>query len=123
MPIMSTQFHDRVFKTSAAGQVEKADAEIWLDALQHYAGETNAPILALIDMREVSFITSAARILFAEATRMWGTQALVFIAAEPTMLQAIRVIELLGERRQVFAFTTLEEAQAFMEAALDPIAA
>lgn len=123
MSILSTQLQDGLFVTSVAGQFEKTDAEIWLDALQHYADLSGGSLVALINAADVTFITSSARMLIAEATRLWGVKAILFVTQEPTMMQTIRVIEMLGEHGRIFAFGTHDEALAFAAQSLNPVAA
>jgi anti-anti-sigma regulatory factor len=123
MPILRAEFHNGVLRAKAAGQLDKPDVEYWFKALRRYSSDYRQSIVVLIDATEVTFITSAARVMLAEATWFRGVQAILFIVGEPTMAQTIRVIGMLGDHKRIHAFQTMQEAQQFTAKALSIAAA
>jgi anti-anti-sigma regulatory factor len=123
MPILRAEFQNGVLRAKAAGQLDKSDVEYWFKALRRYSTDYHQSIVVQIDATEVSFITSAARMMLAEATWFRGVQAILFVVQEPTMVQTIRVIGMLGDHRRIHTFQTQQEAEQFGAQALNIAAA
>lgn len=110
---MNMHFENHVFYARPGESLNKAEAITWVSALRRYAEQTFSPIVAVIDARDLKFIPASARVVLAEATRMWRVKALVFVTDDSTMLQTVRMIGILGEDKATRAFTTLDEAVHF----------
>lgn len=123
MPILRAEFHNGVLRAKAEGQLDKPDVEYWFKALRRYSSDYRQSIVVMVDATDVSFITSAARMMLAEATWFRAVQAILFIVKEPTMAQTIRVIGMLGDHKRIHAFQTLQEAEQFAAQALSTAAA
>lgn len=123
MPILRAEFQNGVLRAKAAGQLDRSDVEYWFKALRRYSTDYRRSIVVQIDATEVSFITSAARMMLAEATWFRGVQAILFVVQEPTMVQTIRVIGMLGDHRRIHTFQTQQEAEQFGAQALNIAAA
>lgn len=113
MTALNMQFENHIFYARPGENLNKTDAIAWVSALRRNAEQSVGPITAIIDARDVQFIAASARVVFAEATRMWRVQALIFVTDDPTMLQTVRMIGVLGEGSATRAFATLEEAQQY----------
>ena len=123
MPILRAEFHKGVLRAKAQGQLDKPDVEYWFKALRRYSSDYRNSIVVMVDATEVTFITSAARMMLAEATWFRGVQSILFIVNEPTMAQTIRVIGMLGDHKRIHAFHTQQEAEQFAVKALNIVAA
>jgi hypothetical protein len=117
MTAMNMYFENHIFYARPGESLNKADALAWVSALRRYAEQTFSPIAAVIDARDLQFIAASARVVIAEATRMWRVQTLVFVTDDSTMLQTVRMIGMLGEDNATRAFTTLDEALHFAQQA------
>jgi hypothetical protein len=113
MTTMNMHFENHIFYARPSENLSKTDAIAWVSALRRYAEQSFSPIAAILDARDVQFIAASARVVIAEATRMWRVQGLLFVTDDPTMLQTVRMIGVLGEPNATHAFMTLEEAQHF----------
>jgi hypothetical protein len=111
MPIIDMTFENGVFYAKEVGQVEKSDAETWARALRGYAATSPTPIVAVIDANEVNFVSAAARMIFAEASKTPKLKAICVGARDMMTMQMARVIGLLGERGRTFVFISMDEAR------------
>ena len=123
MPILRAEFHNGVLRAKANGQLDRPDVEYWFKALRRYSSDYRQSIVVMVDATDVTFITTAARMMLAEATWFRGVQAILFIVKEPTMAQTIRVIGMLGDHKRIHAFQSPQDAEQFAAKALSTAAA
>jgi len=97
------------------GEIHKNEARRWFNSLRRHIRENEQPVYAIVDLYHVSFIGTTARLQFADATRLPEVKSLLFVASEPHMLQAIRMIGMLGERGTTHAFNSLDDARQFVD--------
>ncbi len=110
---MNMHFENHIFYARPGESLNKADAIAWVSALRRCAEQTFSPVAVVIDARDLKFIAASARVVIAEATRMWRVQSLIFVTDDSTMLQTVRMIGILGEANATRAFPTLDEAMYF----------
>lgn len=104
-----------MFTVCLYGEIDKNEARRWYNSLCRYASSHHEPFYAVIDLRFVTFIGTRARIQFADATRLPQVLGLLFLTQEPHLLQAVRMIGMLGAPDTTHAFTSAEDARAFLE--------
>jgi len=113
MPITDMKFENGVFFAKESGHVDKADAELWAKALRQYAEASPTHIIALVDALEVTFVSSSARMVFADASGIEKLKAVSVATQDLVTTQTARVIGMLGERGRTHVFETLEQATRF----------
>ena len=123
MPILRVEFHNGVLRAKANGQLDKPDVEYWFKALRRYSSDYRRSIIVMLDARDVTFITTSARMMLAEATWLRAVQSIIFIVDEPTMAQTVRVIGMLGDHKRIQAFYSQEEAEQYAAKTLSITAA
>jgi hypothetical protein len=123
MPILRAEFHNGVLRAKANGQLDRPDVEYWFRALRRYSNDYRQSIVVMMDATDVTFITTAARMMLAEATWFRAVQSIIFVVKEPTMAQTVRVIGMLGDHKRIHAFQSQEEAEQFAAKALSITAA
>lgn len=115
MPITDYHFENSIFFAKESGQIDKTDAEAWAAALRQHAASNPIPIVALVDALEVTFVSAAARMVFAEASKTENLQAVSVATKHLLVTQTARVIGMLGERGRTYVFENLHEARQFAE--------
>ncbi|MBE2271766.1 MAG: hypothetical protein IAE80_26270 [Anaerolinea sp.] len=102
-----------IFYTGMYGEIHKNEAVRWYNSLRRFAEERRRPVIALVDLNAVTFIGGTARVQLADVTRLPCLKSLIFISTQPHILQAIRMIGMLGERGTTYAFPNRTEAADF----------
>jgi len=113
MPIYDMRFEDGIFFAREVGRIDQADAELWMKQARDYANASPTPIVALVDAREVTYITVEARRIFVIASKIPNLQAGVVATQGAVSTQSANVIGMMAERGHTHIFPTLEEAQDF----------
>lgn len=119
MPIIETSFKDGIFFAREVGHIDREDAKVWAAQIARCAAESSTPIVSLIDALEVTFITTEARKIFVQASRIPNLKCAAVAAAGGITAQTARVIGHMAERDHTYVFASLEEARRFAEAQLD----
>ncbi|NDJ60341.1 MAG: hypothetical protein GYB67_04400 [Chloroflexi bacterium] len=116
MSILTSSYANGIFSTEIAGNLSQEEAQRWLLMLREHAATQVTPVIALVDATRLEFISGTARMVIAEATRVPRVRALIFVVSTPPMQQAVRMIGMLGERDLTHCFSSMERAQALVEA-------
>lgn len=111
MPIQDMSFHDGIFFCREVGQIDRADAELWAEKVREYAAASPHPIVALVDATEATYITAAAREVFARASAIPGLHAGVVAATDFRVAQNSRLTAMLAVKRHTLIFSSLPEAR------------
>ena len=115
MPIEDIHFEKEIVFSRARGQIERADADKWLIAVQRCVEMKRGPIIAVMDALEATFISISARVVFAQTSRNANLLGLVVAANSIIAVQSFRLTGMLGERGHTHIFPTLDEARRFAE--------
>lgn len=118
MPVVDVHFENGIFFAREVDYITADDAHNWARALAHYATISASPIVALIDAREVTAISSDARRVFAMASETANVQAAVVVVNQINRLaaQQSRITALLSAVRKTHDthfFESLAEAEEF----------
>jgi hypothetical protein len=113
MPIEDIHFDQEIVSSKVVGQVDRADADKWVIAIQRFVEMKRGPIIALMDALEATFVTVSARVVFAQTSRNANLIGLIVAADNSITVQSFRVTGMLGEQGHTFIFTTLDEARQF----------
>ncbi len=111
MPITDMEFKDGIFFCREIGQIEREDAELWAEKVREHAEASPHPIVALVDATEATYITAAAREVFARASAIPGLHAGVVAAKDFRVAQNSRLTALLAVKRHTLIFSNLAEAR------------
>lgn len=111
MPLSEPQFENSIMLVEAVGHVERADVEIFHFQAQDHYERHGTTYIAVIDASRVEFITSGARVAFAEAAHMPALSALIFIAVDSVTMQTARTIQMLSEHGKVEVFASIGEVR------------
>lgn len=115
MPITDMTFQDGIFFCREIGRIEREDAELWAEKVREYATISPHPIVALVDATEATYITAAAREVFARATAIPGLHAGVVAAKDFRVAQNVRLTAMLSVKRHTLLFSNLPDARAKAE--------
>lgn len=116
MPILDARFENGIFYARQVGPIEAPDARQWVDAFKAAAAKSLTPIVALIDAREVKYVSPAASLVFIEGSNTPNVKAAAVVANSMTMNVRARTIGMMSERQsthETFIFGSLTEAEAF----------
>jgi hypothetical protein len=113
MPIVDMRFENGIFFAREYGQIEEGDAQLWADTLRSYAQASPAPIVVLVDAREVTAVTRAAGEVFAQATQTPNVRVSAVAAGSAVMAQVSRNITLHAKRNSSYIFMDFDEALNF----------
>jgi len=115
MPITDIAFQDGIFFCREVGQIDRKDAEFWADKVREYAAASQHPIVALVDATAATYITAAAREVFARASAIPGLHAGVVAATDFRVAQNSRLTAMLAVERHTLIFSSLEKAREHAE--------
>lgn len=115
MPITDVAFQDGIFFCREVGQIEREDAAFWAEKVREYAAASPHPIVALVDATEATYITAAAREVFARASAIPGLHAGVVAATDFRVAQNARLTAMLAVERHTLIFSSLEKAREHAE--------
>ncbi len=115
MAIQEIQFRNGLFTARFQGQISRADAEFWLVKLHQHAMDSVLPLVSLVDLRRAEFISTAARMTLAEATRSPLMFACVIAAKERPVLDAARAIRHMAVKGHLHVLPSLQEARWLAE--------
>jgi hypothetical protein len=113
MPVVDISFSDGIFYSREYGVLDKDDARLWSDAAARYAAESDVPIVALIDAKEVERITPSARQIFARVSMTPNLEISVVAASDPNANRASRITGMVAINPTTFVFQDYEEARKY----------
>jgi anti-anti-sigma regulatory factor len=116
MPITDMRFKHGIFSAREEGQISAEDALVWAEELRACAKASPAPIVILIDARELTFISTAAQKIFTKAAETPNVKVAAVATGNPVATQLSRIVGLLSRVRQTHdthVFQTLDEATQF----------
>lgn len=116
MPIRDIRFEGGIFYSRQTGLIDEADARRWVEALRQYAAESPTPIVALVDAREVEFVSHNASHIFVEGSSTPNVKAAAVVTRTTTTTVKARTIGLMSEPRhthETTVFTSLALAEKF----------
>ncbi len=113
MPISNIRFADGIFYCQETGRVNEADARLWSDKVHEFAASASQPIIALVDATEATYITAAARRVFARANRIPNLHMGVVASGNFLVQQNVRLITLMSPNHHTRVFESFAEAEQF----------
>lgn len=116
MPVCDMHFRDGIFFARQQGYISPEDARQWAESLARHARSSQAPIVALVDARDVTSISEGARRILAYAAATPNVRVASMALSSPLAAQQARMIALLSSARhthQTHLFSSMEEAEAF----------
>ena len=116
MPFADMYAEEGIFYAKAIGRIDQNDCDLWVQELRMFAQSSFSPVAAMVDAREVQFISPAARALIADATRIPRVRAIVFAAKAEWLTQVLHEIGKSGERGRTQVFPTPKEAASYAQA-------
>jgi hypothetical protein len=115
MPIHDISFEDGIYFARESGEISLADAELWAKYAVLYASHSQTPIVALIDARDVTFITVEARRVFVRASHIPNLRGACVATKSVRNAQTSRIIGKMSLDDHTFVFETLEEARWYAQ--------
>jgi len=118
MPIHDMRFEGGIFYATEKGLIDEADARQWVDALQVHATGSPKPIVALIDAREVEFVSANASLIFVEGSATPNVKAAIVVTRSTNTTIKARTIGMMSERHhthRTYVYTSLVEAERFAQ--------
>lgn len=113
MPIDDIRFEDGIFYCKESGRVDKDDAQLWAEKAQQFASQTSVPIVALVDATDATYITAAARQIFARATAIANLHDAAVATDNFLVEQNAQLISVMSVDRHTHIFNNLADAQQF----------
>ncbi|MBZ0276522.1 MAG: hypothetical protein K8I60_10275 [Anaerolineae bacterium] len=116
MPVCDMRFENGIFYSRQVGEVDTADAQEWVAAMQQYAGTSADPIVMLIDACEATVVTPAASLVLLEGSATPNIAVAVIVANSGAMQQRSQVIGMMSEPHSShpsYVFTNYVEAEKF----------
>ena len=113
MPISNIRFADGIFYCKESGRVDEADARLWSDKAHEFAASASQPIVALVDATEATYITAAARHVFARSTQIPNLHTGVVVTDNFLVQQNAHLITLMSPNRHTRLFASFAEAERF----------
>lgn len=102
MAFSQLEYDNDVVRVSACGHVEASEVELILMSVRDYAESVyGAAVDVVIDARLVEFITTGARIAFAEGGSQPFLNGIHFQQCDSLLAQTIRTIQLLAPRARI----------------------
>ncbi|MFN8527673.1 MAG: hypothetical protein U0670_03575 [Anaerolineae bacterium] len=117
MPLSEPRFENSMMLVEAVGHIERADVEIFHFQAQDHYDRHGATCIVVIDASRVEFITSGARVAFADTAHSPAINALIFIAVDSVTMQTVRTIQMLSEHGKVEVFASIGEAREHLAGA------
>lgn len=114
MPITDYQFQDHIFFCKESGLVSIEDAEAWATKLKDTIRTSNAPVVAVVDAIETTFVARQAEQIFKECSYFENLRAIIVAANAQAYLQS-EVIGLLGKQGVTRMVRSVEEAFAIAQ--------
>ncbi|MBZ0288371.1 MAG: hypothetical protein K8I30_12210 [Anaerolineae bacterium] len=121
MPIRDMRFEDGIFYARQTGLIDDVDARTWVEALQSHAAASPTPIVALVDAREVEFVSANASAIFVEGASTPNVKVAAVVTRRTTTTIKARTIGLMGEphhTHETYVFNSLLEAEKFAKASI-----
>jgi hypothetical protein len=118
MPIHKMTFEGNTFNAKAVGYFDNMELRLWANALNNHA---NTPIVAVLDMVEVSRLCPTVTKIFTEAFKNPNMRGIALVISDSMASQNMRVIDKLGEISGLRVFMTDEEAHRFASARLSAL--
>jgi hypothetical protein len=116
MPIRDMRFEDGIFYAKQVGLIDETDARTWVDALKAHAAASATPIVALIDARDVEFVSASASLVFVDGSSTPNVKAAAVVTRTTTTTVKARTIGMMSESHHThdtYVFTSLAEAEKF----------
>jgi hypothetical protein len=116
MPIRDMRFENGIFYAKQTGMIDDADAQAWVDAMRTYAASSETPIVALVDAREVEFVSAHASLIFVQGSSTPNVKAAAVVTRTTTTTVKARTIGMMSEphhTHETYVFTSLPEAERF----------
>jgi|GEM_PF-1496718 len=116
MPIAEMTYLDGIFFSRQYGKIAKEDARTWADQAQRLAKYGRSPIVAFLDLRDVTQITREARAIYTRISalpRLWAT---VILAEDLAAVQQARLIAQMDVGQNTHIFQDKGRAYAFARA-------
>jgi hypothetical protein len=116
MPIDSIVFENGIFYCREFGNLTADDAQLWAEKAAEFAqAYAPKPVVALIDGRDVKFVSMEARQIFAQASGIEGLELAAVVTNDPLTKQSSRIINVLAVKKHTYLFSTMETAREFIE--------
>lgn len=110
MAVQDMQFGEGIFFAHLSDRVSADDARTWARQLSHYAKRADAPLVALVDARDVRYIAQEARRIFVRAGTMQYFRAMIMVTDDVVTAQTARMLNILSPHAQhTFVFDTFDE--------------
>jgi hypothetical protein len=122
VPIRDMRFEGGIFYAKQTGLIDEGDARSWVEALQWHASNSLTPIVALVDAREVEFVSHNASHVFVEGSSTPNVKAAVVVTRTTTTTVKARTIGLMSEPRhthETTVFTSMALAEKFAKACVE----
>lgn len=120
MPIHKMNFEGGVFFAKQVGYIDNVDVRVWANALENYASEVNAPIAALVDMREVDRLCPSVLKIFARIVKIGNLCGVALVTSDTLVSRNARVIEKLSQLPGVLIFSGVSDAQQYASRMVRP---
>lgn len=112
MPIKDCYIEDRIFFAHESGLLTPSDAMVWVSYLEQQPITPDAPVVAIVDAREVTQVTGDAMFVFLQASYCSKLLAVLVVSSVYNMAMAHAFADL-GEEGKTHIFTSYEKALAF----------
>lgn len=113
MPIHKMHYDSGVFFAKKVGYIDAVDIRMWANALSNYATEAGAPVVAVVDLREVDRLCPTVLKVFAAILKTANLRGVALVTSDMMASRNVRVIEKLAQFPDVLLFSTLADAQGY----------
>ena len=113
MPFSHERYNDGVFVCRLDERINEADARQWAKFSKHYAYTEKYPIIALIDVRDASYVTANARQILSRAADKHFLHAVAVVAGDFIVEQNMRLVAMMSASKNIEVFNSLEDAQEY----------
>jgi hypothetical protein len=115
MAISEIRFVDGVFYCKESGTLTEDDAQLWATKAREFTRRHDAPVIALIDARDLKQVTRPARRILAEATAISDLKLAAVVTQNFTARKAADTIDNSASDPHTITFQKMAEARRFVE--------
>ncbi len=120
MPIHNMNYEAGVFFTKQVGYVDDVDIRMWHNALNKYAKNSDSPVMAIIDMREIDRLCPTSTKVLTNALALPNVVGIAIITSDLMCSRNARVFGTLDALKGVRIFATSTDAYTFAQSRLSP---
>ncbi|MGJ3239312.1 MAG: hypothetical protein ACFE0Q_11445 [Anaerolineae bacterium] len=111
MPLNHQSYTDKLFICNLYDRVNEEDARRWAELGKAYADREQYPLIALLDLQQVTYVTAIARRIFARASDRDHLHIVAVATSDFVVEQNMRLTAMMSASKCLYVFTSWQDAQ------------